>query len=63
VTWLSKPRGVSYPDFHASLPAEPFLLRRQLALGPAPEFCAGGELPGGLVSRREPLFVGRTGIL
>ena len=55
VTWLAKPRGAPYPDFYASLPTTGFLLRRQMVLGPAPEFCAAGELPGGLVSRRNKL--------
>jgi hypothetical protein len=52
VTWLAKPKGTPYPDFYASLPTTRLLLRRQMVLGPAPEFCAAGELPGGLVSRR-----------
>lgn len=56
VTWLAKPKGMGYPDFFESLPATSFLFRRRLALGPAPEFCAAGELPGGLVSRRSRLF-------
>ena len=56
VTWLSKPRGVPYQDFLEGLPPAPFLLRRQLALGPALELCAGGELPGGLVSHRTRLY-------
>jgi len=56
VTWLSKPRGVPYRDFLEGLPPAPFLLRRQLALGPALEFCAGGELPDGLVSHRTRLY-------
>jgi hypothetical protein len=55
VTWLSKPKGTPYPDFYASLPPTRFLLRRQMVLGPAPEFCAAGDLPDGLVSRRTRL--------
>ena len=55
VTWLAKPRGTPYPDFYASLPETAFVLRRQLVLGPAPEFCAAGDLPGGRVSRRTRL--------
>lgn len=59
VSWVAKPRGTTYGDFHAGLPAVPCLLRRQLVLGPAPEFCAFGELPGPtVVSHREPLFPG-----
>jgi hypothetical protein len=58
VTWLTKPREVRYPEFYASLPPTPCLLRRQLVLGPAPEFCAFGELPGGVVSWRSPVTCG-----
>ena len=57
VTWLAKPKGASYPDFYASLPPTRFILRRQMVLGPAPEFCAAGELPGERVSRRTRLEV------
>jgi len=57
VTWLAKPKGMPYADFYAGLPPTRFLLRRQMVLGPAPEFCAGGELPGGLISRRSRLHV------
>jgi hypothetical protein len=55
VTWLAKPKGTPYPDFYASLPPTRFLLRRQMVLGPAPEFCAAGEVPGGLISHRSRL--------
>jgi hypothetical protein len=55
VTWLAKPKGTPYADFYASLPPTGFLLRRQMVLGPAPEFCAAGQLPGGLVSHRTRL--------
>jgi hypothetical protein len=58
VTWLTKPRDVRYPEFFASLPPTTCLLRRQLVLGPAPEFCAFGELPGGLVVQRRPVTFG-----
>ena len=57
VTWLAKQRGTPYPEFYASLPQTPFLLRRQMVLSPGPEFCAAGELPGGLISRRTRLRV------
>jgi hypothetical protein len=53
VSWLGKPRGVSYPDFFASLPATPCLIQRQLTLGPGFEFCALSELPGEQIVRRE----------
>ncbi len=40
-TWCSKPPGVPYPAFLATLPpAETW--QRQLVLGPAPEFCLIG---------------------
>lgn len=56
VTWISKPRGTEYADFYAGLPSTPCLLRRQLVLGPAPEFCFFGQLEQGLLARREPVF-------
>lgn len=36
--WMSKPDGVGYPEFLATLPAGGVLWQRQLTLGPAPEF-------------------------
>lgn len=42
--WSSKPPGISYEAFQASLP-ERSVWQRQLVLGPAPEFCLPGE-PG-----------------
>ena len=56
--WLAKPRGVRYPEFDATLlPAlanfQTVLCRRQMVLGPTPEFCLQSgamlELPPGLV--------------
>lgn len=55
-TWLSKPRSVSYREFYETLrshieSAEPSLQsgvgvwRRQLVLGPAPEFCVTSPVP------------------
>jgi hypothetical protein len=41
VTWCSKPPGVPYPEFLATLP-EAETWQRQLVLGPAPEFCLVG---------------------
>lgn len=38
VLWLSKPRGESYRDFYARFGADAVLWRRQMVLGPAPEF-------------------------
>ena len=44
--WLEKPRGVDSKEFLASLPHET-VWRRQMVLGPAPEFCAvKGASPG-----------------
>ena len=66
-SWITKPRDLTYADFDAALTeplAEPAtsLWRRQMVLGPAPEFCllASREptLPSGLagpVVRRERL--------
>lgn len=62
--WLAKPRGTPYADFYARL--EPWtsragvsLWRRQMVLGPTPEFCllaAGGlEPPAELVAARVAL--------
>lgn len=50
VTWLSKPRGIPYGEFYdallvhigeggSALPSGTGVWRRQLVLGPAPEFC------------------------
>lgn len=38
VEWLDKPRGESSAEFVAALPYDS-IWRRQLVLGPAPEFC------------------------
>jgi hypothetical protein len=44
--WLTKPRGIPYPEFLAALRQrcreECTLWQRQMALGPAPEFCVAG---------------------
>lgn len=58
VTWLTKPRDVRYPEFLASLPPTACLLRRQLVLGPAPEFCAFGDMGQGLVAERRAVTSG-----
>jgi hypothetical protein len=41
--WLTKARGVAYDAFYASLPATAALWRRQMVLGPTPEFALAGE--------------------
>jgi hypothetical protein len=56
LSWLAKPRGMSYADFYAGLPAGPALLRRQFVLGPGFEFCAMDEWPEAVHARRERLF-------
>ena len=43
-TWLSKPSGVSYQDFFASL-AGVTLWGRQMTLGPTTEFCVHSATP------------------
>ena len=67
LSWLTKPEGVGYDDFYASL--EPQLRRgslwtRQLVLGPGREFCLVGEAPPelppeipGLTVESRPLVV------
>ena len=55
VAWLSKPAGEAYDDFYRRLPGTAVLWRRQMVLGPAPEFLCEGEAPEGL----DPLRVDR----
>lgn len=53
-TWLAKPKGVSYDAFYAGLPPLKALFRRQMVLGPTPEFLAlGGRGLEGLTIPRE----------
>jgi hypothetical protein len=56
VAWIAKPPGLAYEDFYSGLPPLRALFRRQMVLGPTPEFCAFGarDLDGRLV-RRERL--------
>jgi hypothetical protein len=37
VSWLAKPAGMSYADFHAQLAGRP-VWQRQMVLGPSPEY-------------------------
>lgn len=47
--WMSKPRGLSYPDFHASLQSLVTrgccLWGRRMTLGPTPEYCLHAAAP------------------
>jgi hypothetical protein len=56
VSWLPKPPGMSYVEFHAQLAGRP-AWQRQMTLGPAPEYVV--EQPGldwpAVVVRREQL--------
>jgi hypothetical protein len=60
VTWLTKPKGLAYADFYEMV--RPWtdvtptsLWRRQLVLGPAPEFCLMEDNPDELPSTLRPL--------
>ena len=66
-TWVSKPRGTSYPEFYDELRPWPerldtALWQRQLTLGPTSEFCLQSrekvELPefAGTAVALKPLF-------
>jgi hypothetical protein len=43
VTWVSKPRDISYELFLDRMPAATSIWRRQLVLGPTPEFAVAGR--------------------
>jgi hypothetical protein len=65
--WLTKPSGVSYPDFRDQLALQTAgesvaIWRRQMVLGPAPEFrvIATGELS--MPAVMEPLFCRLTDV-
>ncbi len=45
VHWLRKPRGESYADFYARFAPDAVLWRRQMVLGPAPEFLLESHTP------------------
>lgn len=70
ITWLSKPREMPYPSFYealygrmglsgaTSLPSGLGVWRRQLVLGPAPEFCVTAPFPqAGLPDEWAPFAV------
>lgn len=55
--WFHKPAGASYAEIYAGAGSARALWRRQMVLGPAPEFLAeGGRVPAGVV----PIAVERT---
>ena len=55
--WFHKPAGTSYGEIYAAAGSERALWRRQMVLGPAPEFLAeGGRAPAGVL----PIAVQRT---
>lgn len=49
--WFAKPAGESYQHLYERLPADAVVWRRQMVLGPAPEFVldGGGSLPEDIV--------------
>jgi hypothetical protein len=49
--WFGKPRGTSYEEFYDQLGARRSLWRRQMVLGPTPEFCSvdDDDAPDGAV--------------
>jgi hypothetical protein len=55
--WPERTEGYEDGVFSGDLTPTSFVLRRQLVLGPTPEFCAAGELPSGIVSRRTKVHV------
>ncbi len=65
--WLSKPREISYADFSTELKPwtdrrEAVLWQRQLALGPAPEFCILSAERLALPANLAPVTMSRTPI-
>jgi hypothetical protein len=55
--WFHKPVGISYREIYAGVDPKVTLWRRQMVLGPGPEFLAeGGHAPAGVV----PIAVERT---
>ena len=63
--WFSKPAGVGYPEFYERLETwtedpNSSLWRRQMVLGPAPEFCLLASKNIQLPSDMEPVAVERS---
>jgi hypothetical protein len=67
-TWLSKPFGIAYADFYAELTPwtsgpDVSLWRRQMVLGPSPEFCILGPEPARVPAQMQPVQVRRYQIV
>jgi len=65
--WVTKPAGVDYDQFHKQLGplasvADTAIWRRQMVLGPAPEFRLTGDHPFSLPAELEPLTCQRTAV-
>lgn len=58
--WLAKRDGEAYPDFYTRMPAGSTLWRRQLVLGPPPEFAAAGEGDEGVRTTHELVWAHDT---
>jgi hypothetical protein len=60
--WFRKPEGMPYPDFYARVTpvvdrVQGALWRRQMVLGPAPEFCLHAATPVSMPAGLEPLVI------
>jgi hypothetical protein len=65
VQWLAKPRGMPYAGFDAATAtagAHGAVWRRQMVLGPGPEFCITGRTPSALPAPLEALSIARVPI-
>lgn len=63
-TWLTKPRHMPYPELYRQLSRwttgpDVCLWRRQMVLGPAPEFCILAPEPAPLADELSPIHVRR----
>jgi hypothetical protein len=62
-TWISKPKGMAYADLYQRLRASTAggaeLWRRQMVLGPQPEFCLVSKSALGLPDELRPLEIRR----
>ncbi len=48
VNWVRKPAGEPYDAFYARFAGDAVMWRRQMTLGPTPEFLVEGSVPAGL---------------